>query len=125
LAKHETLLASPSTDHVQGRGVGGGVKRAPERLAVDCHHALAALGKALHELGKAGPELLGVEQAEHPAEGVVAGHAVRQSEKLPQETLLQLPEQRHVGAALAATQHRAQGDHQDLPEQVALGIAPA
>src|SRR5215216_2942838 len=53
------------------------------------------------------------------------GHAVRQSEKLPQETLLQLPEQRHVGAALAATQHRAQGDHQDLPEQVALGIAPA
>jgi hypothetical protein len=45
--------------------------------------------------------------AKHSVEGVVAGPTMRQGEKLPQEALLQLPEQRHVSAALAATQHRA------------------
>ena len=94
---------------MQGRGAGGGVKRAPERLAVDCHHALAALGKALHELGEAGPELLGVEQTEHPAEGVVAGHAVRQGKELPQEAPFSCPNSA-MSAQLSpplSTAHRA------------------
>jgi hypothetical protein len=63
----------------------------PQGLAVDRHYAL---------------DRLGIEQTEHAAEGVVAGYAVLQMQKLPQERLLGLPKNRHVGAILAATQHR-------------------
>ena len=79
-------------------------------------------GKALHEGGEAGPELLGIEPAKDPAEGVVAGHAVRQAEELPQEGPLHPPEQRHVGTALAAAEHSAQSNQQDFQKQVALAL---
>ena len=53
----------------------------------------------------------------------MAGHAVLQPEKAAQERLFGLGEQRHVHRALAAAQHRAQRDHQQLMEIVQTGIA--
>jgi hypothetical protein len=96
----------------------------PQRLAVDCHHALDGLGKALHAGQEGGVEPLGIEQAERPAEGVVARDAMVQAQELPQERLLRLPEQRHVRAVLAAAEHRAERDDQQLV-QVVTGIRAA
>ena len=44
---------------------------------------LQAIGEALHESHEAGVKRLRVEQAEHPADGVVAGNAVLQAQELP------------------------------------------
>jgi hypothetical protein len=82
---------------------------------------LCRLGEALHEAQEAGVELDRIEQAEYPAKGVMARDAVAQAQELPQKGLLGPAEQRHVGTILAATQRRAQADHQDL-EQIVAGV---
>jgi hypothetical protein len=64
-----------------------------------------------------------VEQPEHPAEGVVARDAMLQPQKLPQERALRPAKQRHVRAVLPAAQHRTQRDHQNLVQQMPLGVA--
>jgi len=61
--------------------------------------------------------------AEQPAEGVVAGQAVRQLEEAAQEWLLGFSELRHVHRALAATQHRAQRNDQKLVEVVQRSVS--
>ena len=55
--------------------------------------------------------MLGIEQAEYPAERVVARQAVLKREKLTQELLLRCGKFRHINR-LAAAQHRAQRNQQ-------------
>jgi hypothetical protein len=50
---------------------------------------------------------------------------MRQGQKFPQKFLLRAAKQRHVGARLPAAQNRAQCNHQNLMQQMALGIARA
>jgi hypothetical protein len=76
------------------------------------------------EAGEAGCECNRIKQPENPAEGVVAGNAVLEGEKLPQERLFCLTEQRHVGAILAAAQHGAQRNHQNLMQVMAGIVLP-
>src|SRR5215212_9572921 len=108
-------------DHMQRRLACEAIERAPQRLAVNGHHAPQGLGEALHEAGEAGREALRVEQAEHSAEGVMAGSAMTQPQKLAQVRRFDLPEQRHVRAILATRQQSAERDHQQLM-QVVTGI---
>src|SRR3954465_14081782 len=61
---------------MKGRGGRGPVKGAPERLAVQGHHALTALGEAAHEGHKTRLELGRIEQPKHAREGVMAWDAV-------------------------------------------------
>lgn len=56
----------------------------------------------LHETREAGFEWRWVKKPKNSAEGVVAGNAVPQAQKLPQERFLDLAEQRHVRTVLAA-----------------------
>src|SRR3954467_6340693 len=79
LTEQQALLSGPSMDHMQRRLARDTIERAPQRLAVHRHHAPPALGETLHEAGEAGLERLRVEQAEHPAEGVMAGRAMTQA----------------------------------------------
>jgi hypothetical protein len=72
---------------------------------------------------KRGAELLRIELAEQPAEGVVAGEAIGQAEKTTQEGLFRFGEFRHVHRALAAAQNRTQGNHQKLMEIMQPGVA--
>src|SRR3954453_16706767 len=102
----------------------GPVERAPQGLAIDRHHTLQALAEALHEADEAALERRGIEQPEHAAERVMARDAETQLEELPQERLLGLTEQRHVRAILAAAQHGAQRDHQDLMQVVPRILLP-
>src|SRR4051794_21088130 len=110
---------------MKGRGGRGPVKGAPERLAVQGHHALTALGEAAHEGHKTRLELGRIEQPKHAREGVMAWDAVPEREDLFEEGMLGAPEPDHVGAGLAPTQHGAQADEQDLQKRVALGIPRA
>src|SRR5215212_3081903 len=110
---------------MQGRGGRGPVKGAPERLAVQGHHALTALGKAAHEGQKTRLELRRIEQPKHARERVMAWDAMPEREDLFEEGVLGAPEPDHVGAGLAPAQHGAQADEQDLQKLVALGIARA
>src|SRR5215213_4584963 len=108
-------------DHMQRRLARGTIERAPQRLAVNGHHAPQALSEALHEAGEAGLERLRVKQAEYPAEGVMAGRAMTQAQKLAQVRRFDLSEQRHVRAILAARQQSAERNHQQLM-QIVPGI---
>lgn len=112
LTQQQPLLRRPGMQHVQRRLARSPVEGAPQRLAVDGHHALQSLGKVLHEAREAGLERPWVKQPEHPAEGVVARNAVPQARELPQERRLDLAKQRHVREILAAGQHGAQRDQQ-------------
>jgi len=53
----------------------------------------------------------------------MAGHSVHQLEEAAQERFLRLGEQRHIHRTLSATQHRAQGDHQQFVEVMQTSIA--
>src|SRR3954466_15281129 len=110
---------------MQGRGGRGPVKGAPERLAIQSHYALTALGKAAHEGQKTRLELRRIEQPKHAREGVMAWDAVPEREDLFGEGMLGAPKPDHVGAGLAPTQHGAKADEQDLQKRVALGIPRA
>src|SRR5690349_8737666 len=98
--------------HMQRRLARGSIERAPQRFTINCDDAPQSLGETLHEAGEAGLERLRVEQAEYATEGVMAGNAVTQTQKLAQERRLYLPEQRHVRAVFATRQHGAERDHQ-------------
>ena len=92
---------------MQRREAGRPVEGAPQGLAIERHHALAAFGEPAHESEKAGVELGRIEQPEHPREGIVAGNAVLQPQELAQERLLGPPEQGHIRTILAPAQDRA------------------
>jgi hypothetical protein len=83
-------------------------------LAVNRDHALELLGKAAHELRKAGLKRFRIKPAEHPAEGVVAGDAMPQAQKTTRQWLLGPTELRHIGAIFTTAQHGAEGDDQHL-----------
>jgi hypothetical protein len=101
LRQHQSLLASPGTDHMQGRLAAGAIKRAAQDLPIDGHNAPAMLGKLCHEALKRGAKLIRVEIAKQAAECVVAGHTVFQLEKAAQKRLFRFRKQRHVHRALA------------------------
>src|SRR4051812_23766889 len=107
LTEQQALLSGPGMDHMQRRLACDAIERAPQRLAVNGHHAPQGLGEALHEAGEAGLEALRVKQAEHSAEGVMAGSTMTQPQKLAQVRRFDLPKQRHVRAILATRQQGA------------------
>src|SRR3954451_8633914 len=84
LTEQQALLSGPGMDHMQRRLARDAIERAPQRLAVNGHHAPQALGETLHEAGEAGLERLRVKQTEHSAEGVMARRAMTQAQKLAQ-----------------------------------------
>jgi len=71
------------------------------------------------------PELLRIEQAEKPAERVMAGHAILELKEPAQKWLLRLREQAHVHRALPAAQNRTHRYRQNLMKVVQRGIAGA
>ena len=120
LGQGQTLLGRPDIDQMQGGRLGALGKGALDRLAVDRHHTLepVAPGECPHEAGEGGLESVRVEQAEHPAEGIVARNAVLQSQDLPQHVFLGCAEIGHVRAALRPAQHRSQRNEQKLQQIV-------
>src|SRR5262249_48107737 len=64
-------------------------------------------------------EGLRVEQAENPAEGVVAGNPVFEPQNAAQQQFLRTTELGHVRRAVCPAQHRQQRDEQDLHQFVA------
>src|SRR3954464_10055155 len=119
LTEQQALLRGPGMDHMQRRLARDAIERAPQRLAVNGHHPPQGLGETLHEAAEAGLERLRVEQAEHSAEGVMAGSAMTQAQKLAQVRRFDLSEQRHVRAILAVRQQSAERNHQQLMQIVA------
>ena len=114
LAEHQALVGRPGGDQMQRRAARGAVERPAQGLAVDRHHASGAFGKAPHEGQETVVELDRVEQTKDAAEGVMARDAMVQPQELAQKRLLRATEQRHIRAVLAAAQHCAEGNHQNL-----------
>jgi hypothetical protein len=79
---------------------------------------LCGHGELFHEVQEAPLELCRIQQPEHPAEGIVAWDTVRELEELAQERFLDATKQGHIGTVLGATEHGAEGDHQDFVEWV-------
>jgi hypothetical protein len=92
-------------------------------FAADGDHTLAGFGKRRHEPLKRGPELVGIEVAEQPAECIVTGWPILHIEKFAEQWLLLPGEQRHIHRPLSAAQDRAQSDPQQGVEIVQRDVA--
>ena len=79
------------------------IKGAAQHLTINGDHALAGLGEAGHEALKAGSELIGIKQPEHPTKRVMARRPMLQFEKLAQKALLGPAKDVHIHRSLATT----------------------
>src|SRR5690349_16297452 len=120
LCQGQALLRRPDIDQMQGRSFGALGEGSSDGLAIDRHNTFeaVALGKCGHKPGEGRLEGLGIEQAEHPAEGVVARSAMLQAQDLPKHLFLGLAEIGHVRAALRSAQNCRQRDEQKLQQIV-------
>ena len=73
---------------MQRRLAAGAIERTAQHLPVDRDNTLALPGKLRHEALKRYLELLRIQPAKQPAEGVMAGQAIGKLEETPQEGLL-------------------------------------
>lgn len=111
-------------DDVQGRAARGAVEGAPQRLAVDGEHPVPGGAEFVEEGFERPHEGRRIEQAEHPAESVVARQAILQAQELPEQRLSVLGELGEVHAALGAADRRHQRDRQDVEQLKPLRIPP-
>jgi len=115
-------LDRPDVDHVQRGAVPATLERPAQSLAIDCHHTcqveLVGLGKSRDKAPECFLEGLRRQQAEYPAEGVVAGDAVLQTQQQPQKPFLALAELGHLRAAFRAAQRRGQRDEHNFKQIV-------
>src|SRR6202140_3506308 len=115
-------------DQVQRRGLSAAFVGAAQGLAIDGHHPgklePVGLGKGRHEAAEREFEGLRLEQAEPPAERIVARDAMLQPKEKPQQPFLRMPEVRHIRARLRSAQRRRQRDEQHL-QQIVPGIVRA
>ncbi len=122
LADHQSGLGRPHVDQMQRRGLAAPLIGPAQSLAVDRHNPLQGSGEGAGELGEGRFERLRLEQAEHPAEGVVARRAVLQLHHLAQEDQLGAGELRHVRTVFRPAQRRRQR-HEHQFQQIVTGIA--
>ena len=115
-------LRSEDIDHVQRRGALASLVGPAQRLAVDRDDTGEVqpieFGKRHHEIPKNLLERLRVEQAEYPAECIVAGYPMLEPQELSQQSLLGTAEYRHVGSTLRTAQRCQHGDEQNLQQLV-------
>jgi len=118
LGQGQVGLRGPGADQVQRPQ--GRARRAAQRLAVDGDLADADQARDLAQPRQAaaleGPRLQG---REDPLEGVVAGHAVRQPQEAAEPGLALLGKQSDVGPVVAVGNDAADGQDDDVKEQVA------
>jgi hypothetical protein len=126
LAEHQPGLGCPGADQVERPLASPTIVRPPQRLPVDGHDLLAQAARlcahgrlpddGTDPVQEAAPQLVRVEQAEHPPERVVRGDPVRQRQECPQPGLLRLAVRRHRHPVVGPTDHRAQCDRQDVEQ---------
>jgi hypothetical protein len=71
LAENQPALAGKRADHLQGRGLGGAVKRAPQCLAVDRQDALTGRTEPLDKAPEAFGKGARIQQSEDARERVM------------------------------------------------------
>jgi hypothetical protein len=85
---------------------------------------LVRLGKALDESPERPLKGFRLEQAEHPAEGIVAGDAVLKRQQKPQKPFLALAELGHLRATVRAAQCRRQRNEQHFKQIMPRVVRP-
>ena len=128
LSQAHSRFRRPDVDHVQRGTLPAALEGTPQGFAVHRHHAAqfqsVGLGEACHEPAECGLERLRVQQAEDPAEGIVAGHPVLQLQDQSQQPFFGLPKRGHVRGALGATQCRRKSNEQNLQQLVPCVVRP-
>ena len=110
-------------DDMQGRAPRRPVERAAQRLAVDGEHPVAHSAEVVEKGCEGASEGGGIEQPEHPGEGVVAGQAILQAEEFPQQHLAVLDELAK-STQLSAPQTERPTRSPECRAARAAGIAP-
>ena len=101
------------------------VVRTAQSFPVHRQYAFAAFGELPHKADEPLLESGGIQHPQQPGEGIVAGDAVVQFEEGLEEFPFGVAEKLHVGASLAAAEHSAEGDDQDVVAGMAAGVAGA
>lgn len=121
LAQNKSIGVTPSAYHVNGCFGGGLVKGRSQCLAVDRDDlSFSLFPNTFDPMLKTLPELLRVEPGENPSEGVVRGDSIRQRQKTPEPPLLGLAEKGNLGPLFGSADHCADGDHDDIDEEMSL-----
>lgn len=123
LPEHKPQFGGVGADHVQWRVVGAA--RSAYALAVDGDRAI----QRGHQIADPAPEhafeMLGVEHAEQPFEGVGRRHAVAQGQKAAQPRLMFLPPFGDLGDGVAVGEHGCNGHDQHFAHVVSGAVARA
>lgn len=119
LAEDEMGLGAEGVDDVRDAAVG--TQGAAKRLAVDGNLAAAAVGPGqLRPEDEDVAEMQRRDEAQDPAEGVVAGHAAREGAVAAQPVEMGAAEIFHVVEGGVAAEAGAEGGHQQVGEGVLL-----
>lgn len=127
LAEHQSQLGGEGADHVD-RALAARA-RAAHGLAIDCDRAGQARIVAERTDHATDPapehafELLRIERAQDPQEGLLGRDAVLEHEEATQPRLLGARPEGDVLDRVAIREHGGDQDHQDLPEVVQGAIA--
>src|SRR4051812_25318086 len=124
LAERDPVPGGVGADQLQRAPALPAVAGVPQGLAVDRDLPRPVRLGLVRREDRADPgeedalERVRVDQHEDAAEGVVRGDAVRQGEEAPEPGLLAAAAVGHVLEALGLTEHRADGDDQDVDQPV-------
>lgn len=125
LAEADPRIRPERRDDLQRRAARRAVEGAPQRLAVDRQHPRTVGTEVAKERLEGPSEGLRFEQAEDPAERVMAGQAVLQPQEFPQQRLPVAGEFGEIHATLPPADRGHQRDRQDIEQVMAPRIAPA
>ena len=120
LTEGQLVVDGPCADKMQARGGVCVLEAVPQGLAVDGDElAVERPADREDKRGKALAEPIWINGSEDTPEGVIAGYSARQLEAFAQPRLTGFGEALEVIEPLASTDHRRQGDENDLAEVVA------
>ena len=123
LPQYQALFLGPGADQMQRGELLGAVVRTAPGFPVHRQYARAAFGELPHKTDEPLLESGGVQHTQQPGEGIVAGDAVVQFQEGLEEFPFGVAEKFHVGAGLAAAEHSAKGNDQDVVAGMAAGVA--
>jgi hypothetical protein len=97
--------------------------RPPRRFAVERYHlAVRHAHDRLHPTQKARPELARVQPREDLAKCVMRRNAIGQPQELLNPGAFGFPKRDHFHPAVCAAEDGREGDHDDIQQQVLLGV---
>ena len=122
LSQHQVIGAGPGTHHVNGGSARGAVKGVAQGLAVDGNDlSLGEIPDSLNPVDEAVLELPRVQASKDTGKGIMGRDPIGQVQKASQPRLFLLAVGLDLGPAIGATNHRTDGNDENIEQVVPFG----